>query len=86
VSGPRTNFHKTKFRGTGLKKEVVDNFSRILNFKYMKNPFKYLGLPIGGILIDRVRSKLINWKCLIKFIISIFSLYYLSFIKASKSM
>jgi len=71
VYGLRVNYHKSMTGAIGIPKLEVDILSRILNCSYMKIPFKYLGMPIGGNprqkqfwdeVVDKVRNKLSRWK------------------------
>lgn len=47
--GFRVNFSKTKIVGVRMNMTLIQNFSNILNCKYMERPFKYLRVQIGGI-------------------------------------
>ena len=47
LCGLKTKFCESKIGGPGLNMEVMDNFSRILYYRYMKAMFKYLGIPIS---------------------------------------
>lgn len=71
VSELKVNFHKSRFEGIGVEKEVVDRYSNILNCKVLSFLFVYLGIPIGANtrkveswepIISKFKKKLASWK------------------------
>jgi len=71
ASGLKVNFLKSSIGGVGFDAFSIQNFATILNYKVMKVPFKYLGLPIGGChkreafwdgVVARIKSRLGRWK------------------------
>jgi len=49
VSRLRVNFSQTKVGGLSLNATLIKDFTTILNYNYLKIPFVYLGVTIGGI-------------------------------------
>jgi len=48
VSRLRVNFHKSNFGALGIDRDMLHNFSSILNCNIMSIPITYLALPVGG--------------------------------------
>jgi len=71
VSDLKINFHKCILFGVNVAKSWLHEAKVVMNYKYGRLPFMYLGLPIGGDpgkltlwypLIDRICSRLFGWK------------------------
>jgi len=69
--GLKVNFSKSRIGGVGVDHTVLQQYAAILNCEVMKNPFKYLGLLVGGShkrvsfwdgVLERVKSRLGRWK------------------------
>jgi len=48
ASGLKINFHKSKLAGINVQNYDLSCYLEILNCGLMSNPFKYLGLEVGG--------------------------------------
>jgi len=49
TSGLKVNFLKSNIGGVGVESFTIWGFVAILNYEVMKVPFKYLGMPVGGV-------------------------------------
>nr|KYP72505.1 hypothetical protein KK1_005095 [Cajanus cajan] len=48
VLGLKVNFYKSRFGVVGVKRNLVESYSHLLNCKLIQISFNYLGLPIGA--------------------------------------
>jgi len=71
VSGLKVNFHKSQVWGIGINQYELQVYSKCLNCRKMRIPFKYLGMTIGrnprrvsfwDPVIDKIKSTLSRWK------------------------
>ena len=46
----KVNFLKSRLGGVGVDQTEILRFATILNCKVMRTPFKYLGMPVGGVI------------------------------------
>ena len=69
--GLKINFHKSKLAGINVQNYELSCYSKILNFGLMSNPFKYLGLEVGGNprkksfwepVLNKLKARLSVWK------------------------
>jgi len=67
VSSLMVNFHKSHVGGIGVNQYELQVYSKCLNCRKMRLPFKYLGMTIGGNprrvsfwnpVIDKIKSRL----------------------------
>ncbi|XP_068491914.1 uncharacterized protein [Phaseolus vulgaris] len=49
IGNKKVNFLKSNIGGVGVESFTIWGFVAILNYEVMKVPFKYLGMPVGGV-------------------------------------